>query len=215
MDIIETFGGSVNYDEMMDAEPIMIDGIPYMVMGHAQYYVDSRVIHCALSSDTICEPYQKFVVDGRIDYPSMLNDIIVSSGLKSLITRHIDSLSSLWRNIDEYDDIRSRVGSKSGRVPERPPRQPDELTPAALKTWAEAVAAAITSRGVRVPKFHYPRKCNWISETSQPKDAPTAKSLMSADMICCRYAECLEWAYVYVAKYLSDLQDALITRIKK
>lgn len=216
MDIIEAHGGSVNYDEMTDAEPIFIDGIPYMVMGHAQYYVDSRVMSCALAGDDSI--YKKFVVTGNsstpaINYQAIVDDIVENSGLGKLLARHLDSLSSLWRLIDEYDDIASRRPTSS-RVPDRPPTRPRGLTPSDLKQWAESVALSLSTRGVKVPNFRYPRKCNWISETTQPNQHVDSKSLMAADMICCRYVECLESSYVYTAQYISDLQDAIAKAMK-
>lgn len=215
MDIIEAYGGGTNYDEVDDAEPIVIDGIPYMVMGHAQYYVDSRILHSALGADEdVPKVYEKFVSNNTIDYNQLLDDIVTGSGLHTLLTRHIDTLGTLWRMLDEYDDVKART-STSGKVPERPPTRPNALTPADLRTWAMAIAGALTSRGIKVPKFKYPRKCNWITETSQPTHKVSAKTLMEADMICCRYVECLEASYVYVAKYISDLQDALATSMKK
>lgn len=216
MDIIETHGGSINYDEIMDAEPIVIDGIPYMVMGHAQYYVDSRIMHCANMDDT-CDVYRGFVTGNAIDYQALLDDIVANSGLSKLLNRHIDSLGSLWRMIDDFDDATSgQLAKRSGKIPDRPKPRPSSLTPAALKEWAESVAKCVVARGIKVPAFRYPRKCNWISETSPPSHkSVTLHALMEADMVCCRYAECLESAYVYTAKYLNDIQDAVVTAIKK
>lgn len=219
MDIIRGGAGRKNYDEVEDAEPILIDGIPYMVMGHAQYYVDSRILACTLGEKSTpgkCHQlYHKFVndTDNTINYINMTNDILVNSGLEKLINRHLDSLGPFYRLIDDFDLVHSK--STIGKLPNRPPRRPNALTPDDLKTWANAIAECLRERKLRVPNFRYPIKCNWVTTTSPPSHPDTTNnSMMSADMVCCRYVECLERVYVKVASYINDLQDIVASAIR-
>jgi len=202
---------STDYDDMEDAEPIYIDGIPYMVMGHAQFYTDSRIIRAK------SEEYNKFIVNGAIDYNLLTADTLEGSGLSRLLQRYVESLGYLWRMVDEYDRISSHAAIKQhGKyaIPESPQRAPSAFTPGAFIAWAKAVGEAVRSRGIRVPTFRYPTRCTWVDDGSPPSVQVTKiEELALADATACRYVECLERVVVYSAQYLSDLEEVLMSFI--
>lgn len=213
--IITVMGGrlKINYDENLDAEPIHINNVPYMVMGHAQFYTDCRILHIATHQPSDLSLYGEAVMGDTIFMAKLVQEIMDHSGLLKLLNRHIDSLK-IFKMTEDYDRVTSSHRGMTGRIPSMPPRRPLSITPDGIIKWIKLIESALRERKIRVPKFANMKKYkyHWIDEPTvklSNDKIERCQQLILADIQCAKSVLCLERVYVRAADWLDDAMEAI------